>query len=285
MKINLIQYKDVEKFHKRVHSFLLKNETANNLPLGLLNGMKTSNKYKDPLLLLVENESDLSVVGAFIMTPPHFLVSTLEVEREDVLTVAKALFQFCKKSNMTFPGIIAEKNTALLLTHAWCDITGESYSVRMNQRIYQLNEVNPIPLSEGKMVKADTKDIEQISKWLLGFIDDTGELAMSNPLERAKEMVENEQSVYLWVVDNHPVSMARGGRMTDNGITVNLVYTPKEFRGKGYASSVVAELSRQLLKKNSYCSLYTDLDNPTSNKIYMNIGYKPICDSIMVTLK
>ncbi|WP_064091279.1 GNAT family N-acetyltransferase [Rossellomorea aquimaris] len=220
-----------------------------------------------------------------LLTPPHYLVSTKEVEKEDVLTVAKALFQFCKESDMAFPGIIAEKNTALLLTHAWCDLTGKSYEVRMNQRIYQLDEVNQIPISEGEMVRADTKDIELISEWLLGFIDNTGEMAMKNALDRAKEMVENEQSVYLWVVDNHPVSMARRARKTDNGITVNLVYTPKKYRGKGYASSVVAELSRELLNNYSFCTLYTDLDNPTSNKIYMNIGFKPICDSIMITLK
>jgi hypothetical protein len=31
-------------------------------------------------------------------------------------------------------------------------------------------------------------------------------------------------------------------------------------------------------------SLYTDLENPTSNKIYMDIGYEPIMDSILLLL-
>jgi predicted GNAT family acetyltransferase len=28
-----------------------------------------------------------------------------------------------------------------------------------------------------------------------------------------------------------------------------------------------------------FCFLYTDLANPTSNSIYMRIGYEPVCDS------
>ena len=28
-----------------------------------------------------------------------------------------------------------------------------------------------------------------------------------------------------------------------------------------------------------FCFLYTDLANPTSNGIYMRIGYEPVCDS------
>ena len=29
-----------------------------------------------------------------------------------------------------------------------------------------------------------------------------------------------------------------------------------------------------------FCCLYTDLANPTSNKIYVDIGYQPVCDSV-----
>jgi hypothetical protein len=28
-----------------------------------------------------------------------------------------------------------------------------------------------------------------------------------------------------------------------------------------------------------FCFLYTDLANPTSNAIYMRLGYRPVCDS------
>ncbi|MGM0839690.1 MAG: GNAT family N-acetyltransferase [Bacillota bacterium] len=282
----LTQYKDPIVFQDKVHSLLMEDEAANNLPLGLLNTMKTSDKYKDPLLLLVENEVG-TVVGSFIMTPPHYLVSTLKVDKVGIRGIAEQLIAFCENTNINIPGFVAEKETALQLTHAWCHVMGKSFNIRMRQRVYQLNKVNDIPLSDGKMVPVRKGQEGLLARWLLGFIEDTEVIPMSGEeaLERAKDMIETEPYVFFWEVDGKPVSMARGARRTENGITVNFVYTPSEYRKKGYASSVVAELSSLLLKDHSFCSLYTDLDNPTSNKIYMEIGYKPVCDSMMISVE
>jgi predicted GNAT family acetyltransferase len=80
-----------------------------------------------------------------------------------------------------------------------------------------------------------------------------------------------------------PVSMAKISRELQTVCVVGMVYTPPYFRGRGYATSCVAAVSQfgldRVYKK---CVLYTDLANPTSNSIYMKIGYRPICDSINV---
>ena len=58
------------------------------------------------------------------------------------------------------------------------------------------------------------------------------------------------------------------------------MYTPPQLRGQGYGSAVTAHATKQCLARGlDYCFLYTDLSNPTSNKIYMNIGYERVCDS------
>jgi predicted GNAT family acetyltransferase len=73
--------------------------------------------------------------------------------------------------------------------------------------------------------------------------------------------------------------LAGAARPTVNGIAIGPVYTPPQFRGKGYASSLVAKLSQHLLDQGrTFCTLFTDLANPTSNRIYQNIGYRPVCD-------
>ncbi len=77
--------------------------------------------------------------------------------------------------------------------------------------------------------------------------------------------------------------MAAFGGATPNGIRVNAVYTPPEYRGKGYATSCVATVSQYLLTQGyQYCFLFTDLANPTSNHIYRQIGYLPIRKLIQV---
>ena len=75
------------------------------------------------------------------------------------------------------------------------------------------------------------------------------------------------------------VSMAIWTGLTPHGVRIGMVYTPPQFRGRGYASNCVAALTRRLLDSGrSFCFLFTDLANPTSNKIYQAIGYRHVCD-------
>ena len=89
--------------------------------------------------------------------------------------------------------------------------------------------------------------------------------------------------MYLWA-DGEPVAMAGTSGQTPNGARVGPVYTPPALRGRGYASACTAALSQLLLDEGRrFCFLYTDLSNPTSNKIYQAIGYRPVCNADMYT--
>jgi predicted GNAT family acetyltransferase len=53
------------------------------------------------------------------------------------------------------------------------------------------------------------------------------------------------------------------------------VYTPPACRGRGYATSLVARMSRELLARGKRrLFLTTDIANPTSNAIYARIGFR-----------
>jgi predicted GNAT family acetyltransferase len=66
---------------------------------------------------------------------------------------------------------------------------------------------------------------------------------------------------------------------TPHGIRVGPVYTPPSDRGHGFASAVTAAASQaQLDQGRRFVFLFTDLTNPTSNKIYQAIGYEPVID-------
>nr|WP_246484738.1 GNAT family N-acetyltransferase [Virgibacillus salarius] len=76
--------------------------------------------------------------------------------------------------------------------------------------------------------------------------------------------------------------MANKSRETKHGATINAVYTPDKYKKKGYATSVVSQLSQKLLNDGyQFCSLYTDLSNPTANNIYKKIGYYKIGSAIV----
>ena len=59
------------------------------------------------------------------------------------------------------------------------------------------------------------------------------------------------------------------------------MYTPPAWRGRGYGSAVTAAVTAERLASGRrFCFLYTDLANPTSNKIYVDLGYQPVCDAV-----
>lgn len=56
--------------------------------------------------------------------------------------------------------------------------------------------------------------------------------------------------------------------------------------GKGYASNMVAQVSKSILESGKeFCVLYADAANPTSNRIYQDIGYEIVAESAHWVLK
>lgn len=85
--------------------------------------------------------------------------------------------------------------------------------------------------------------------------------------------------VFFWVDEGEVVSITVATRPQIKGICVSGVYTPPAFRRRGYARALVAEVSKELLSRGyEFTNLFTDLSNPTSNKIYQEVGYRPVCD-------
>jgi len=97
-------------------------------------------------------------------------------------------------------------------------------------------------------------------------------------LEGAKKSIRLKRT-FFWVVDDEVVSITIAVRPQIKGICISGVYTPPQFRRRGYARALVSEVSKEMLIRGyALTNLFTDLSNPTSNKIYQEIGYYPVCD-------
>lgn len=120
-----------------------------------------------------------------------------------------------------------------------------------------------------------------LTSWLAQFFQEAGETVSSSEAAQIFSRYLAEKSLYVW--EHHGlVSMIRKTRPTPNGIVVPNVFTPGEHRNKGYATTCVYHFSQKLLQGYQFCTLYTDLANPTSNSIYQKIGYKAVADSLMI---
>jgi predicted GNAT family acetyltransferase len=79
---------------------------------------------------------------------------------------------------------------------------------------------------------------------------------------------------HVWV-DREPVATVAVSPTIAGAARIGPVYTPPQQRRRGYASSAVAAVARNILARDAdRCMLFTDLANPTSNKIYAAVGFR-----------
>ena len=166
-----------------------------------------------------------------------------------------------------------------IFTLEWMRRTGRQARLAHGLRAFKLEQVTAPPPAPGHLRAADAAAAELVGAWLHAFdVEAIPDEAGHRTPESVQRML-NEGTVHLWEVDGRAVSLVNYGRPLVTGISIAPVYTPPDERGKGYASNAVAGLSQKLLDQGyAFVSLFTDLANPTSNKIYQQVGYRPVCD-------
>jgi ribosomal protein S18 acetylase RimI-like enzyme len=254
---------------------LLEDEARHNLMLGLAGTLRDHPEvYPDFGLWLVRDGDE--AVGAALRTKPFNLV--LARPREE--TALEALVGAIEDE---LPGVVGAVPEVEAFAAAWSAKHGVEAERRMGQGVFALGHVSPVSGVDGSMRAARDGDRPLLLEWLRAFGAEAlpGDESDDDRLTRIIDhrLSSSEAGFVLWE-HGAPVSMAGFGGKTPNGIRVGPVYTPPEHRNHGYASALVAELSTRLLASGRrFCFLYTDLSNPTSNRIYERIGYRRVCDS------
>ncbi|MCC7451435.1 MAG: GNAT family N-acetyltransferase, partial [Anaerolineae bacterium] len=273
--MQITTYQHADAFLARTRAALEREEALNSLLYGLALRIKESPEWLKvpPYLATVDDDQGLVLAG--LMTPPHNLI--LFANRDNYQPALDVMAHNLIADHRDVPGTIGLTGLAQDFAAVWSRLTGARCTPGMKSGIYELRAVILPPPAPGRMRLATATDTDLIARWLQNFqIEAIGnELSPDAALEAAAQRSAVGE-IYLW--DNgQPVSMAAKARPTPNGITVNYVYTPPDQRGKGYASSCVAALSQSLLDVGyQFCTLFTDLTNPTSNGIYQRMGYRYI---------
>jgi uncharacterized protein len=272
---------DPSEFLDSASPLLLDDEARHNLVLGLAGILRDRPGFYSEHRLWVADR-DGAVVAAALQTPPFNLVLARPADEEALDDLADAIAH----DVIDLPGVVAALPEADRFADAWETRRGVTRKLRRAQRIHRARDVRPTPGVHGRARVATVDDRPLLVEWTAAFgaeaHGDTPAPGDQDPGKVVDARLQGEASGFLlWEDDGEPVSMAGWGGPTPNGIRVGPVYTPPDRRRRGYGSAVTATLSaRELAAGRSFRFLYTDLANPTSNKIYMDIGYEPVCDSV-----
>ncbi|WP_238650111.1 GNAT family N-acetyltransferase [Paenibacillus piscarius] len=173
------------------------------------------------------------------------------------------------------PGVTGTPETGRLFAEAYGKLTGKSYRVGMRMEAYHCPQVQMPHGVSGSLVQAEAGDIPLVAGYLAGFAEDAfGIRRAPEEFTGNSEACIESGRLYLWMDQGQPVSMANLAHQSRRHMRMNEVFTPREFRKRGYASAAVAELCSQLLDKGITPMLYADAANPDSNKVYQAVGFK-----------
>jgi len=239
------------------------NEVRHNVILALMDQLTVGGELR---------HWTLGAPGQCAMQSPGWPIVLGEPEEAQCHVLAEAA------DLIDYPGVVGPDMTARWFAER-ATALGVRFLEPIPQQIHALAEAPNYPGAAGAARIVGNEDSSLFPDWLIAF---KREATPHDPPPDREEAARAAGSgpFMFWVVNGEPVSMAGIVRNTRHSAVIAGVYTPPPLRGRGYAGSVTAAVAEHAFAqgKTSVC-LYTDLRNPSSNRCYAKIGFKPVCPS------
>jgi predicted GNAT family acetyltransferase len=172
------------------------------------------------------------------------------------------------------PGVVGTLPAAEAFAERWQQLTGRARRLRVRLRQHALAVVSDVPVASGAPRTATEADTEWLIEGQCAFVAEVG---LPDPPERVRKLLPKRvlRGEYrIWDHDGR-VAFAGFSDAAPDFARIAPVYTSPEYRGRGYATSLVACMSSELLARGKRrLFLTTDIANPTSNAIYARIGFR-----------
>ncbi|MFI1890132.1 GNAT family N-acetyltransferase [Streptomyces jumonjinensis] len=216
------------------------------------------------------------VRATFYRLPPRVLgLSPLSPEQADSLAARLAALGHSLRS------VSADHSTATAFAEAWRRHTGATPKIRDTRlRLYRLGTLTPPePMPAGRGRVLGEQDLEQVMFWCGEFAKAVGEVVSIDADSWASTRYADKRYTLWETPDGAPVSIAGMNPLIGGQIQVDVVYTPADLRGRGYAGAATVEVSRAALAAGARdVVLFADAANPTSNALYQRLGYRTLAD-------
>ncbi len=270
--MELERFDEVSGFVHAAGAFLEAREAEHCLLLGTASILAaTPARYPGPNYLATVR-GDGTVVAAAVRTPPFGLFLS-EIDRVGALDLL-----LDDLGTVDLPSVLGPAEYVGAFARRLADRLRLAAVLESSQRIFRTTAIRRPPPARGGLRQAGPADRDLLVEWFTAFEREAlGEDDPSGVGDVVDERLERGW-IHLWD-DDGPVSFVAIGGLTPHGVLLEGGYTPPALRGRGYGGNTVAALSRALLDGGRrHVFLFTDLDNPTSNRVYSALGYEPVRD-------
>jgi predicted GNAT family acetyltransferase len=266
MRPAVVELRDPDDAYAQASDFLAARPTHHNVLLTVLG--QSRELGIDGRFWLARDGA--RVVGFAIQSPPGMPVGLADMDDDTTRALAEAI-------DPHVPGVIGLARVTSTFAGHYAQWHRLPARPREGGRILELGTLRNIASAPGSPRLATIEDRPTLVAWALAFDADTARGPTAGPSMEMMQRVISRQQWWIWD-DGGPTSMVRHSDTAAGTVRVQHVYTPPEHRGKGYASASVQHLSGELAGRGLRCMLYTQLENPTSNGIYLALGYEPVAE-------
>lgn len=236
---------------------------------------------------VVTDEND-AIAGIAMRTMPMAPYSPYALAMPDA--AARAIATALIERGESIDGINGARPSADLIAATMAAADGRAVAVSMHMRLFELGTLVAPRAVEGRLRAVGPGEAEAALAWIHQFFRDADEQggrepgSAHNPAEFTLRDVRrkiDEGVLWFWVdAGDRPVHLTGANPPAFGVSRVGPVFTPKGQRGKGWAGAAVAEVSRTLAEQGNRVILFTDQANPTSNALYVALGYEPVVDMV-----
>lgn len=265
-------YEDAEQFLGRCENWLLeRSDIHNTMYSSAILVARESPLFKGPYWFGAIEDGNGDIVACGTHNLPNGL--TLSEPPEKML---EAIHR-CLVDAVGVPHLIrAPQDTANWLAERFSN--GSNVAGRFQARwlTYRLDNVDwPEKIAAGRLRKGNIEEEDLIAEWGRAFGEED-----PAPVDVAEFMRQKLAAgdLHVWDDKGAKTLLTLSGRV-GQGIRISGVYTPPEFRNRGYASAAVAALSDAELSSGRNFVVLNVTDGNPAARLYRRLGYRLIGSS------
>jgi predicted GNAT family acetyltransferase len=265
------RYSDSQSFLNRAEKWLLQKEAEHNIILSVSYLLTGDSHFQEPIYLATVEE-DAEVCGCVVRAPPDGLYVT----DMPIAAVSEIVHQL-QKYYQELPEVIGPESVATEFAKKW---KLQKWKMHSHLRWYSVSEViAPKRVAPGFLRKAGSEDIPLVSDWASSY---AREVATKVDVVIVFQRMVRRGLLHLWD-DDGPRCVITASGLTPNAARISSLYTPPEYRGRGYAANAVASVSQQILNSGrQLCVTAADVNEPGPTAIYKSVGYRSSEEIVLI---